>query len=63
VLGVDRNADTAEVKKAYRGLAKKYHPDKQDQNQSPEDKERAEKEFLKIAEAYEVRPNASTCFP
>jgi molecular chaperone DnaJ len=29
VLGVERNADTGEIKRAYRSLAKKYHPDKQ----------------------------------
>ena len=27
VLGIDRNADEAAIKKAYRALAKKYHPD------------------------------------
>jgi len=54
VLGVDRKADTGEIKKAYRGLAKKYHPDKQDPNQSNEQKEKAEQEFIKITQAYEV---------
>lgn len=53
VLGVDRRATTAEVKKAYRNMAKIYHPDKQS-DASPEEKEKAEREFLKIAQAYEV---------
>ncbi len=35
-------------------MAKIYHPDKQS-DASPEEKERAEREFLKIAQAYEVR--------
>ena len=39
VLGVDKNADEATIKKAYRGLAKKYHPD-----MNPGDAE-AEKKF------------------
>ena len=48
VLGVDRNADEATLKKAYRGLAKKYHPD-----MKPGDKE-AEKKFKEASEAYAV---------
>ena len=48
VLGVDRKADEAEVKKAYRKLALKYHPDK-----NPGDKE-AEEKFKEASEAYEV---------
>jgi tetratricopeptide (TPR) repeat protein len=39
---------------AYRNMAKIYHPDKQAEA-SPEEKEKAEREFLKIAQAYEVR--------
>ncbi|NOX88367.1 MAG: molecular chaperone DnaJ [Calditrichaeota bacterium] len=48
VLGVDRNATTDEIKKAYRKLAVKYHPDK-----NPGDKE-AEEKFKEIAEAYAI---------
>lgn len=48
VLGVDRNADDAALKKAYRALAKKYHPD-----MHPGDAE-AEKKFKEASEAYAV---------
>ena len=48
VLGVDRNASDDELKKAYRKLAKKYHPDL-----NPGDAE-AEKKFKEANEAYEV---------
>ncbi|MBO5282056.1 MAG: molecular chaperone DnaJ [Lachnospiraceae bacterium] len=48
VLGVDKNADEAAIKKAYRGLAKKYHPDV-----NPGDAE-AEKKFKEASEAYAV---------
>lgn len=48
VLGVSKSADATEIKKAYRKLAMKYHPDK---NQG--DKE-AEEKFKEINEAYEV---------
>ncbi|HIW79959.1 MAG TPA: molecular chaperone DnaJ [Candidatus Acetatifactor stercoripullorum] len=48
VLGVDKNADEAAIKKAYRVLAKKYHPD-----MNPGDKE-AEKKFKEASEAYAV---------
>lgn len=48
VLGVDKNADEATIKKAYRTLAKKYHPD-----MNPGDKE-AEAKFKEVNEAYDV---------
>ena len=48
VLGVSKDADDATIKKAYRQLAKKYHPD-----MNPGDKE-AEEKFKEAAEAYEV---------
>ena len=49
VLGVEKTATADEIKKAYRKLAKKYHPDANSDN-----KEEAEKKFKEIAEAYEV---------
>ncbi len=48
LLGVDRDADQKEIKKAYRKLAKKYHPD---MNQDGED---TSEKFKEISEAYEI---------
>ena len=48
VLGVDRGADEADVKKAYRRLAMKYHPDR-----NPDDAS-AEERFKEATEAYQV---------
>ncbi|MHC4499287.1 MAG: molecular chaperone DnaJ [Planctomycetota bacterium] len=48
VLGVNKNASAEEIKRAYRRMAIKYHPDK-----NPDDKE-AEVKFKECAEAYEV---------
>ncbi len=51
VLGVSKGASDDEIKKAYRKLAKKYHPD-----MNPDSKE-AEAKFKEVNEAYEVLSN------
>ncbi len=48
LLGIDRGADGSTIKKAYRKLAMKYHPDRNPDDKSAEDK------FKEIGEAYEV---------
>ena len=52
MLGVDKSASADEIKKAYRKLALKYHPDK-----NPGDKA-AEEKFIEAAEAYDVLSDA-----
>merc|ERR1712173_350719 len=51
ILGVKRNARKKEIKKAYRKLAQKWHPDN---FQDEDEKKRAEKKFMDIASANEV---------
>lgn len=53
ILGVEKKATEAEIKKAYRDLAKQFHPDK-----NPGDK-KAEEKFKEINEAYEVLGDAT----
>jgi molecular chaperone DnaJ len=49
LLGVDKNASDAEIKKSYRSMAMKFHPDRNKDNQ-----EEAEAKFKQIKEAYEI---------
>ena len=49
ILGIQRDATDRQIKKAYRKMALKYHPDK-----NPDNKEQAAENFKKISEAYGV---------
>lgn len=53
VLGVSKNASADEIKKAYRKIAIKYHPDRQS-DKSEEEKKAAEEKFKEAAEAYSI---------
>lgn len=53
ILGVEKGANADEVKKAYRKMAMKWHPDK-----NTDKKEEAERRFKEIAEAYDVLVSA-----
>lgn len=53
ILGIERNATQPEIKKAYRQLANKYHPDKV-HHLGDEFKALAEKRFKEIEEAYRI---------
>jgi len=48
-LGISKNATGDEIKRAYRGKAKKYHPD-----MNPDNKKESEEKFKEISEAYEI---------
>lgn len=54
ILQVDKNAKDDDLKKAYRKLAMKWHPDK-----NPNNKKEAESKFKQISEAYEVQSHVS----
>ena len=49
ILGVARDADETTIKKAFRQIAKKHHPDR-----NPGSKEDAEEKFKEASEAYEI---------
>ena len=53
ILGVDRNASEQDIKKAYRRLARKYHPDL-----NKDDPKTAEEKFKEVNEAYQTLSDA-----
>jgi DnaJ-class molecular chaperone len=57
ILELESNASPEEIKKAYKKLALKYHPDRQEQSLSEEEKKQAEEKFKQISEAYELLMN------
>lgn len=57
ILGVKANASDDEIKKAYKRLSNKYHPDKL-LNLSDDEKEQAAEQLQKVKEAYEVLSDA-----
>eukprot|EP00976_Prorocentrum_cordatum_P021361 436107-Prorocentrum_minimum.AAC.3 len=54
-LGVAEGADAAEIKRAFREQCKRWHPDRQQHGQKPEDQRRATTQFKRVNEAYQVR--------
>ena len=52
ILGIDKNADEKEIKRAYKKMAMKYHPDRN--SESEESKKMAEKKFIDVNDAYSV---------
>ena len=54
ILGINKNASEEEIKKSYKKLAVKWHPDK-----NPDNKEESEKKFKEISEAYQVLSDPS----
>ena len=54
VLGVSKDASAADIKKSFRALAKKHHPD------SNENDPKAEAKFKEVSEAYDVLSNETT---
>jgi len=54
VLGVDPDAETVAIRKAYYGLAKKYHPDRHHKSHLTDLQDQVERIFVRINEAYEI---------
>ena len=57
ILGVDKNANEHEIKRAYKKMAMKYHPDRN--AESEETKKMAEKKFIDVNDAYSVLSDAN----
>ena len=57
ILGLGETASQEDIKKAYKKLALKYHPDKQDPAASVDEKQIAETKFKEVAEAYDLLMN------
>ena len=55
VLGIEKNANIHDIKRAYRDQALKWHPDK-----NPDDQDYAEMRFEKVSAAYEIIINPET---
>ena len=53
ILGVDRNASQDEIRKAFRKISLKYHPDRLS-NKSDKEKKKGEEKFKEAAEAYSI---------
>jgi len=53
ILGISRGISPDEIQKAYRKLARQYHPDRH-QKKSPQERKKSEEKFKEIGEAYEV---------
>lgn len=54
VLGVSRDASKAEIGRAYRQLARRYHPDRYQPGETDDTRESAQQKFLLVATAYET---------